>query len=101
MYNEEVELLTEHTTKNNVGMAEKTYTSRVVFAEELPINQNEFFKCRESSIRPATCLKVPYGEYNGEELLRWNQLTYKIYRFRKGFDSTELYCEVRSGFDVN
>lgn len=100
MYNEAIELLTEQETKNDdVGMIEKTYTSRIVFADELPVNQNEFFKCREAGIRPAACLRVPYGEYNGEELLRWNGLTYKIYRFRKGFNSTELYCEVRGGID--
>ena len=97
MYNEAIELLTEYETKNDVGMVEKTYSSRVIYADELPVNQNEFFKCREAGIRPAACLCVPYGEYNGEELLRWNGLIYKVYRFRKGFHSTELYCEVRGG----
>ena len=73
------------------------YEEREVFAEELPINQSEFFKCRETGLRPALCLRIPYGEYEQEEVLRFRGRLYSVYRFRNDFHHTELYCEARSG----
>ena len=53
MYNDVVTLLVEKTIRDEVGMKQTFYEEREVFAEELPINQSEFFKCRETGLRPA------------------------------------------------
>lgn len=99
MYNEIVALLTEQTSRDEVGMKQTTYAEREVFAEELPINQSEFFKCREAGLRPALCLRIPYGEYAQEEILRFNGRLYSVYRFRNAALHTELYCEARGGLN--
>lgn len=97
MYNEIATLLKEQTERDAVGMKRTAYIEREVFAEERPINQSEFFKCREAGLRPALCLRIPYGEYEQEEILRFKGCLYQVYRFRNDFHHTELYCEVRSG----
>lgn len=97
MYNDVVTLLVEKTIRDEIGMKQTFYEEREVFAEELPINQSEFFKCRETGLRPALCLRIPYGEYEQEEVLRFGGRLYSVYRFRNDFHHTELYCEARSG----
>lgn len=97
MYNDVVTLLAEKTVRDEVGTKQAFYEEREVFAEELPINQSEFFKCRETGLRPALCLRIPYGEYGQEEVLRFRDRLYSVYRFRNGFRHIELYCEARSG----
>ncbi len=97
MYNEIAVLLKEQTARDNVGMLQTTYAEREVFAEELPINQSEFFKCRETGIRPELCLRIPYGEYDREEVVRFKGVLYSVYRYRNDSHHTELYCEARSG----
>ena len=97
MYNNVVTLLVEKMIRDEIGMKQTFYEEREVFAEELPINQSEFFKCRETGLRPALCLRIPYGEYGQEEVLRFRGRLYSVNRFRNDFHHTELYCEVRSG----
>lgn len=53
MYNNVVTLLVEKMIRDEIGMKQTFYEEREVFAEELPINQSEFFKCRETGLRPA------------------------------------------------
>ena len=97
MYNDVVTLLVEKTIRDEVGMKQTFYEEREVFAEELPINQSEFFKCRETGLRPALCLRIPYGEYDREEVVRFKGVLYGVYRCRNDSHHTELYCEERSG----
>ncbi len=97
MYNDIAILLKEQTTRDGVGMKQTSYTEREVFAEELPINQSEFFKCREAGIRPELCLRIPYGEYEREEVVKFNGVLYSVYRYRNDSHHTELYCEARGG----
>ena len=83
--------------RDDIGMNKTNNHQEKDYAEELPINQSEFFKCRETGLRPALCLRIPYGEYGQEEVLRFRGRLYSVYRFRNDFHHTELYCEVRSG----
>lgn len=56
MYNDVVTLLVEKTIRDEIGMKQTFYEEREVFAEELPINQSEFFKCRETGCAlPCAC----------------------------------------------
>lgn len=56
MYNDVVTLLVEKTIRDEIGMKQTVYEEREVFAEELPINQSEFFKCRETDCAlPCAC----------------------------------------------
>lgn len=97
MYNDVVTLMKEQTIRDEIGMKQTSYIEREVFAEELPINQREFFMCREAGIRPELCLRIPYGEYEREEVLRFKGCMYSVYRFRNDNYHTELYCKARGG----
>ena len=78
MYNDVVTLLVEKTIRDEIGMKQTFYEEREV-------------------LRPALCLRIPYGEYEQEEVLRFRGRLYSVYRFRNDFHHTELYCEARSG----
>lgn len=73
-------------------------TEREIFCSRLKINQSEFYKAHQEGLRSDLCLLVDWQEYEGEEQLKYNNRTYKIYRvYERGDSYIELYCNERAG----
>lgn len=94
-----IELVRDTVAVDELGQQTVTPSFRQVFAEELPVRMSEFFAGGQQGIKPQLALKVWSGEYAGEEHLRHDGVTYRIYRIYKDpkLRKTELYCEVRVG----
>lgn len=75
-----------------------TDTETNVFCAELPIASNEFFKAEQSGIKASKEFVVYTEEYNDEQLIKYNDKLYSIYRiYQRPDEYTELYCESRVG----
>ena len=94
-----IELVTHQIATDNLGQQTKIPVYREVFAEELPVRMSEFFAAGQQGIKPQLAVKVWSEEYADEEHLRYDNVTYRIYRVYKDpkLRKTELYCEVRVG----
>lgn len=96
-----IELITVSVSDDELGQQLPLRTYRQVFAEELPVRMSEFFAAGQQGIKPQLALKVWSGEYADEQHLRYDNVTYRIYRVYKDpkLRKTELYCEVSIGGD--
>lgn len=103
MYNEIIYLVKEIETKDELGQVVTSKQERMAFALKKSITQTEFFKASKSNpppyngIRPAFCFEIQLLEYDDEEIIRYCDKAYKVYRTYPKLDTIELYCETRGG----
>jgi SPP1 family predicted phage head-tail adaptor len=98
MFNKTVELMSATVTQDSIGQQVKVYTYLKIYAKQKSVPQSEFFSAGQTEIKPSTVFIIRTGEYNGETMLRYNNVHYSIYRiYDTKNEMTELYCEVRKG----
>ena len=97
MWRDVVKLITLTITKDAIGQEVITETYTEAFAEKNGIQRTEFFTAGQTGIKPALMFKIREIDYNGEESLEFEGVTYKIYRTYPKGEMIELYCEFRSG----
>lgn len=78
---------------DQIGNTVSAETEREVFADILSVGANEFFRAGQKGLTPAFLIKVFFGDYEGEELVRFNGITYNVYRtyYNEVEDVVELY----------
>lgn len=100
-----IELITESMNIDEQGQPIKSYKRRTVFAGKKSISQKEFFTSRTQSpytdIRNALCFEIDLLEYEVEQLLEYEGVTYKIYRLYEKYGILEIYCKQRGGVSGN
>ena len=85
MWRDVVKLITLTITKDAIGQEVITETYTEVFAEKNGIQRTEFFTAGQTGIKPALMFKIRELDYDGEESLEFEGVTYKIYRtYQKG-----------------
>ena len=84
-------------TTTSLGMEESTEVLRDVYAEVSSITQTEFYAARDTQIKPEYRFRVFFGDYNGEEILEYQNKRYGIYRTFRSGDYMELYAERKVG----
>lgn len=82
-------------TEDNIGNQVETRTERMVFAEELAVFSSEFYNAAVAGLRPSKKFEVYTAEYQGEAMLKHDNITYRIIRTDLGKtpEKTWLVCQ--------
>jgi SPP1 family predicted phage head-tail adaptor len=98
MFNKTIELMSTTVTQDSIGQQVKAYTYRKIYVKEKSVPQSEFFSAGQREIKPSAVFIIRDGEYEGETMLRYNNVVYSIYRtYKVKNEMIELYAEVRKG----
>lgn len=89
----EVFLISSTVTEDEIGNQISTPTEHLVFAEELSVFSNEFYNAAVTGLRPEKRFEIYTHEYQGEEKLKHNSITYRIIRTEGRGEKTRITCE--------
>lgn len=91
-------LLSSVSEQDDNGVWRSTYAKRQVYCKRGNITRSEFFNAGRNGLNPQYEFTVFAGDYQGEELLSYNDETLSIYRtYHTDSDYIELYCEKKGG----
>ena len=92
-------LITAAYTTDAYGVRRETFTERTVFCDSGSVSRAEFFNAGREGLTPQLMFSVFAGDYEGEPMARFKDVTYSIYRTYQppGSDYMELYCELKGG----
>lgn len=92
-------LIRELFDTNDYGQRIATHEKREVFVTEGSITRNEFFSAGRQGLNPEIMLITPKINYEGEELVEYNNVIYSIYRAYVNGDMIEIYGSRKAGSD--
>lgn len=92
-----VYLITEETIPDGIGNQITVETERQVFANEFAVDAKEFYSAATTGLNPTTRWEVYTFEYNGEEKLKHNDITYSVIRAETKGEKTRLSCTRKVG----
>lgn len=86
-------------TQNSKGAWVNTRVPRDVFCQVESVTRSEFYNGGRSGLNPEYQFTVFQGDYEGEQVCRYNGSDYAIYRtyIVPGTDYIELYAERKGG----
>lgn len=91
-------LIVQEMKDDHLGQHIPIEKKRQVFCAQTSIYSQEFFSAGQSGIKSTLMLVVDSEEYDGQQILEYEDKRYSIYRnFPRSDGQTELYCEVRVG----
>ena len=84
--------------QDNLGIWQDNETERKVFAEVTSVSQSEWFEGGRNGLNPQLRFRVFRYDYNGEKVLKYDDVYYTIYRTYVGRDELiDLYTEFKKG----
>lgn len=87
-------LITETTTKNEIGDRIPTPGEKQVFCNKKSIRQSEHYQAMANGLKPEIMFEIRAHDYSGEKKFKYNNKTYNIIReFSKNGEITELVCQ--------
>jgi len=92
-FKEVIYLLSVTVDYDEIGNPVETVTERKVYANEFSITSSEFYNAALTGLRPAKQFEIYSFEYQGEEKLKHNGITYHIIRTETRGEKTRLSCE--------
>lgn len=92
-----INLIAETIEKDEIGQDITATSKREVFAEKKGITRTEFFNVGQTGIKPAFMFRIRAIDYEGEEIIEYEEKQYKVYRTYSSGEMMELYCEKRGG----
>lgn len=93
-----IALLTTEYSQDWLGEWVETTTPRNVFAYVSSVGMNEFYQAGLQGMKPEYRFLIWTTEYEGEELLTYNDVVYSIYRtYLRDDGRVELYVTKRKG----
>ena len=77
-------------------------TESEVFATKHSIGQAEFYSAAQAGLEPDFKLRVSVFDYNGEKIVKVDNILYKVYRTfeLEADEKIELYCTRSSGITL-
>ena len=91
-------LVEETTTKDIYGVQRVTTKERAVYCHVDSVTRDEWYDGGRNGLNPEYRLTMFSYDYNGEKVLKYNDVLYTIYRTYKSLnDVIELYVERRKG----
>jgi len=91
-------LVSNNKSQNELGIWVDNLTERKVFAEVSSVGQSEWFEGGRNGLNPEYRFRMFAYDYNGESLVKYNGVTYSIYRtYVDRNELIELYAEKREG----
>lgn len=79
--------------EDELGNQIEQEVERGVFANEMSINQTEYYNAATSGLRPSKMFEVYSFEYDGEPKLKHNGKMYRIVRSETRGEKTRIVCE--------
>lgn len=93
-------LLTPTFSQSEEGVISSQMTERMIYANVTSVTGAEWFEGGRNGLNPELRFRVFAPDYNGEEVLKYNDKYYAIYRtYMARDDVLELYCERRKGVE--
>jgi len=92
-------LIRKNTTYDELGNPITVNTENMVFANEMSISMDEFYKAGNSGIYPEKQFEIYAFEYNGESSLKHDDVELKVTRTTKKGDKLRIICERVIGYD--
>ena len=84
-------LVSSQFTTDDIGNEIPVLSEREIFCDCLSISQSEYFGCAQNGLKPEYVFRIWSDEYGGEELVKYKNVLYSVYRTYKSKDYTELY----------
>lgn len=92
-----ISLITQTITTDKYGNEVATEKERTVYCEVDSISQTEFFAAENTELNPEYKFTIFFGDYEGEDLVLFNNKRYSVYRTYRTGDDLELYTERKIG----
>lgn len=94
----EITLVTESYAQNEFGVWFPITEERRIFAKVTSVTSAEWFEGGRNGLNPEFRFLIFAPEYNGEQILKYNNTYYTIYRtYETTTGVMELYVEKRKG----
>ena len=90
-------LVAQTVALDDYGNEVATETEREVFCEVDSITQSEFYQAANTEMNPEHKFTIFFGDYDGESIVKYNDVRYSIYRTYRADDNLELYVERKMG----
>ena len=90
-------LVTQTITTDHYGNEVVTEADKTVFCEVESISQSEFYAAANTELNPEYRFSVFFGDYSGEDLIKYHDARYAVYRTYRAGDYMELYAERKVG----
>ena len=94
MWNDEVILISNQITTDEIGDSVKNEIRRTIFSNEKSISQSEFYQAQAVGLKPQLKLVVKRVDYENEQQAEYQGNRYKILRtFKVNSEEIELVLE--------
>lgn len=98
MLSDVIKLVSVTRTQDSAGIWSEAETEKEVLATVDSVSRTEWAEAARIGLKAEYRFTVFNGDYNGEETLTYNGVTYGVYRtYRASLDRLELYAERKSG----
>ena len=95
---EKIALISTEYTQDDIGQWIEERTETDVFAIVESVTMSEFYQAGMQGFKPEYRMTVWMSEYNGQNLIEYNDKTYTVYRtYRRDDGRMELYVTERKG----
>lgn len=95
-----VYLVSSNPTQDELGVFHDNPTERKVYCDVRSISQREWYEGGRNGLNPEFQVVMFKYDYQGEDVLKYNDEYYTIYRtYVDRNENIELYCERRKGTD--
>jgi len=93
-YDHELTLISQTITEDEIGNQVPVETETVILCGLKSIGRSEFYNAAVTGLRPELIFVVHGYEYNGEKLVKFGGIRYRVIRtYATGFEEIELTCE--------
>ena len=90
-------LITRTISTDALGNETAQESEKTVFCEVDSISHSEFFAAADTELNPQFRFTVFFGDYNGEETVKYGGQRYSVYRTYRTGDDLEIYVERKVG----
>lgn len=99
-YIEELTLIKETISQDDIGQAVKTETKTTVYARKNVVGSREFYNAMAVGIKPTAELQIRLSNYDGEQAVEYNGIRYSVIRtVPKGKFDLVLVIGIKDGID--
>lgn len=94
MWQNELILISETFEFDDIGNQIPIEKETEIFCNVKSVSRNEFYNAATTGLKPSLVFVVHDYEYNGEEIVKFEDNKYKVIRtYRKNVEELELTCE--------
>lgn len=92
-----IKLVKQTVATDSIGHEVITETEKTVYCEVDSIGRSEFFAAANTELNPEYKFTIFFGDYEGEDVIKYHGNRYAVYRTYRTGDDLELYTERKIG----